>query len=859
MNIPTDTTPMMQQWHLCKHQAKDALLLFRLGDFYEAFYEDAKIMSKEIDLTLTQRQNIPMCGVPVHTLEAYLDKLVAKGFKIAIAEQMEDPRNTKGIVKREVVRFVSPGTLIHSDLLSDKTNNFFISLSQIGQSYGLSIIDLTTSEFSALELEDQNELLNEIYKLKPTELLISEKFKKHNEKLLEQLSHEHPFVLNIKENILFDYKSTLDALLYHFSINTLDSFGLREMPAAISSAGALLNYLKNELSIDLSHVQNLSSEQLKGFMAIDRQSMQNLEILDSTSKKSPTLLKLLDETKTPMGARLLASWIKRPLLSQKIIANRQNAIEEYMNQTSSLMQISNLLDQVRDLERLIMRISSGYANPRDFTSLATSLEKIPEIKQTLTPFTSTLIQDNVFHLKETSPIVNLIRNALVENPPLRLHDGDIFKTGYSKELDELKTIRNHSKDWIIKYQQHLRDQLGIKTLKVGFTKVFGYYIDVSKAQSSKVPPNFHRKQTLVNSERFLSEELKEFEHKILTSEERMKALEAKLFEELRSKVSLHQNLVKEIAKAVSHIDALHSLAKVAIRFDYKKPEISDSDSTHIEQGRHPIIEKALGFSDFIPNDTFLNQKERLYLITGPNMAGKSTYIRQVALLTIMAQIGSFIPVQSAKIGIVDKVFSRVGASDDLSRGQSTFMVEMTETANILNNATDRSLVILDEIGRGTSTYDGISIAWAVAEFLLTSEKKRAKTLFATHYWELTKMEGKIPGAINYQVAVKETEGGIVFLRKIIRGGTDKSYGIHVAKLAGLPAALIKKAEQMLYQLENENRKTPKKKTQERQLQLFGSDPENEKILNEVKDLNLDQMTPIQAQKTLYEIKERIKT
>jgi len=846
-----DTTPMMQQWHQCKAEAKDALVFFRLGDFYEAFHDDAVTMAKAIDLTLTKRQDIPMCGVPVHTAELYLDKLVAKGFKIAIAEQMEDPRKTKGIVKRGIVRFVSPGTLVSSELLDEKANNFFISLSQVGGVFGITIIDLTTSEFRVMEIEDKQSLLAEIYRLKPAELLASKRFCESHDDLLEDLKLEFTFVLNRMDNELFEGSKAASALTEHFT-GTLEDLNLQGMTALISSAGALLHYLKKDLKINLTHVKKILNEKLSGYMSIDRTTFSNLDLLGN-SKTDLSLLKILDKTETPMGARLLTNWMLHPLLSSGKIQDRQDAVEELTRNVDILMDLRALLSDVRDLERLIMKVQSGYSSPRDMGSLKNSLEKVPFIKEVISQLNSSSFEKARNLLEDPAPLTDLIGNAIVDTPPLRLHDGRVFREGYHQELDELYQIAQGSKEWIANYQQRLRQELGIKNLKVGYTRVFGYYIDVTSSQSSKVPGSFQRKQTLVNSERFITDELKHFEHKALSAEERIKAHTASLFEELRKKVSEFDALVHNISRALSAIDVFFSLATVALENNYVRPEVSEDDILEIKDGRHPIIEKGTALSDFIPNDTLLNEKERLYLITGPNMAGKSTYIRQVALLVIMAQMGSFIPAASAKIGIVDKVFSRVGASDDLARGQSTFMVEMSQTAHILNSATSRSLVILDEIGRGTSTYDGISIAWAVAEYLLTTKDKRTKTLFATHYWELTELEEKVPGAVNYQVAVQETDEGIVFLRKIIKGGTDKSYGIHVAKLAGLPFSCIKKAESMLLSLEKENRGKPKKKQTE-QLPLFS---QKSQVEDEISKIDVNKLSPIEALNTLFKLQQKL--
>lgn len=856
---------MMVQWHECKAQAKDALLLFRLGDFYEAFYDDADQIAKELHLTYTQRQGIPMCGVPAHTFETYLDKLVAKGYKVAVAEQMEDPKQTKGIVKRAVDRIITPGTTTSPNLLKDKSNNFFVSLDQIGMSFGIAIIDLTTSEFRLLQLDEKKEVLDELHKLRPSELLISEAFRQNHEEFIKELSYGFHFVLNVKEDVYFDHKLAWEMLNHQFTKKQLEALGISGMVSAINASAALLTYLKEDLNLNLDHLDELQTDSLSAYMSLDYTTMHNLELTESIREegKKNTILHLLDSTMTSMGGRLLSHWVQHPLLNIEKIHDRQNGIEEFIENQSFHQDLTGLLNQIRDLERILMRISSNQAGPRDLLNLRYSLHNVPSVKSILSPFKSTLIQNALQNITDISSVTDQIAKTLVDAPPLRISDCNVIRGGFSSDLDELRSISSDSKTWIANYQVRLREETQIRTLKVGFTRVFGYYIDVSKGQSNNVPDHFHRRQTLVNSERFITEELKNFEHKILTAEERIKALEQKIFEELRTEITKYAPQIREIARAIAQIDALYSLSKAAMRNKYVKPEVDESDMLHIKGGRHPIIERNLNHGEFIPNDAYLNKERQLFLITGPNMAGKSTYIRQVALIAILAQIGSYVPADSAHIGLIDKVFSRIGASDDLARGQSTFMVEMMETANILNNATSRSLVILDEIGRGTSTYDGISIAWAVAEYLLTTQEKKAKTLFATHYWELTKMQEQIPGVLNYQVAVQETDSGIAFLRKIVEGGTDKSYGIHVARLAGLPYSAIKRAEAILTQLEQEHRKKPKKSSfkEDSQLSLFQTPPippETKEAIDEINSANFNQVTPIEVLQKLFDLQKRFK-
>ncbi|MGM0440526.1 MAG: DNA mismatch repair protein MutS [Chlamydiota bacterium] len=874
-------TPMMVQWHACKKSAKDAILLFRLGDFYEAFYDDAITAAKELELTLTKRQEIPMAGVPHHTAENYIDRLVKKGHRVAIAEQTEDPKKNKGIVKREVVRVVTPGTVVNSSLLSEKTNNFFASLSRVGSLFGLAFLDLTTAEFKVIEFEDERSLLNEIYRLRPTEFLLSEKFKEQQHHIFEEIKNSYKFMVNTQEDWHFDHQASYNFLVNHLEVHNLDGFGLKGMVPAINAAGALLTHIAEHMCLPISHISTISTYAADDFMVLDRITQRNLELTESLQDGSRhnTLLEVIDTTHTPMGGRLMRNWIKQPLLDVEKIRQRQDAVEIICNAYGIAGRLSELLDNVRDLERLMTKVSANYASPRDLVTLRFSLEQIPYIKETLDHLPSQLIDEHKAKLENLEDITDLIGTALVDEPPVRISDGGLIRTGYNEELDELRAIRKDGKSWLAQYQADLREKYDLKSLKVSYNKVFGYYIEVSKAQAKNMPETFQRRQTLVNSERFISPELKEYESKVLNAEERIASLESEMFGLLREEVAKYSGKVFAIAQAVAAVDALNALASAAHENRYVRPLVDDSQLLHIEDGRHPVIEASMFGEQFIPNHTNMADKEnRLILITGPNMAGKSTYIRQVALLVILAQMGSFVPAKSAHIGLVDKVFTRIGASDDLSRGQSTFMVEMTETANILNNATNRSLVILDEIGRGTSTYDGISLAWSVAEHLLTNPKKKAKTLFATHYWELTKLEEKIEGAVNYNVAVRESGDNIVFLHKIVKGSTDKSYGIHVARLAGLPVEVIGRSREILDHLEdNANRsKTfePSKKLigtktkasgEEVQLLLFEPPqgkpkipPHVDKLVNEIKALDLDNITPMQALQLLADMHKTAK-
>ncbi|CCB92281.1 DNA mismatch repair protein mutS [Waddlia chondrophila 2032/99] len=840
MTSEAKITPMMAQWHACKKKAGTALLFFRMGDFYEAFYDDAIVLAKELELTLTTRQEIPMAGVPHHTCDTYIDRLVAKGFRIAVAEQTSDPKTSKGLVERDVTRIVTPGTLVNSSLLSENANNYFASVTQVGSVLGLAFLDLTTADFRVVEFESEQELQGELYRLQPSELLTSKKFSDKHALLIADLQHSLNLLINTEDDWRFEHQITTEFLISHLKVHTLDGFGLKGMAAGINASGALLHYLRDTLNLSIDHINTISTYSTNEYMTLDRMTQTNLELTRSLQDgtRKHTLLSILDQTCTPMGGRLILQWLKRPLLCMKTIQARQDAVQSFIERDWTHDQLKASLEDVRDIERLMMKVSANYASPKDIAALRHSIEPLGKIKSLLREpaAASSLIQTHEKQLNPLPELISLIANALVDEPPQKLSDGNIFRKGFHQELDEIREISANSKSWLNNYQNKLREELDIKNLKVGFNRMFGYYIEVSKGQAGKVPESFERRQTLVNAERFITKDLKEYEQKVLTAEEKISSIEQELFQQLRTEVTRYADIVIKTAQSLAIIDCLQALAEAARLHGYQRPEIDQSQRLEITEGRHPVIEAVNMNEKFVPNDTLLDdENNRLLLITGPNMAGKSTYIRQVALITIMAQIGSFVPAKTAHIGLVDKVFTRIGASDDLSRGQSTFMVEMTETANILNNATDRSLVILDEIGRGTSTYDGISIAWSVAEFLLTEEGSTARTLFATHYCELTKLEEKIPGAVNYNVAVHESEDSIIFLRKIVKGGTDKSYGIHVARLAGLPLPVIERAKEILIHLEeNANRKStfepskPKRKAKARpnanqyQLTFFGA-------------------------------------
>ncbi len=808
-------TPMMAQWTECKNEAKEALLFFRLGDFYEAFCEDAEIIAKELNLTLTERQGIPMCGVPWHSSEAYIERLVTKGYRVAIAEQMEDPKSVKGLVKRKVVRMLSPGTQVIGALSDEKAHNFFASITKHGEGasalYGLSLIDVTCAYFIAFECRDLRTLVNELCRYRPKELLLSKKVQAKEAELLCELKLNFSHRVQTEEDFRFEHSRCEGYLLRQFAVATLDGMGMKEKQAAITAAGALLAHVKERLLIPLDHIKTITPYESASHLLLDRATLANLEVISplNEGKKEQTLFSIIDETKTAMGARKLAEWLKAPLIDVEAIKKRQDAVEELLAFSKAsytdACRFDDALKAIRDIARLIIRIQTGYAGPREYTALASSLEPLPLIKKTLSQpfFLCFELNKLLSEIQEHQEAYTLIKASLVANPPLRASDGDLFQAGLHPELDELRILRQNSQEWLTNYQTRLRQETNIKTLKVGFNKMFGYYIEVSRGQAEKMPDSFSRRQTLVNGERYITAELKEYEEKILTADEKIAKIESALFIQLQKAVATHCEAILKTAEAIGQVDVLRSFAKVAEKRGYVRPLVDNSKTLHIVEGRHPVIEVLASHKKFIPNDISLDGQEKtLMLITGPNMAGKSTYIRQVAALVILAQIGAFIPAKEAHIGVVDKLFSRIGASDDLARGQSTFMVEMAETANILHQATARSLVILDEIGRGTSTYDGISIAWAVAEYLLKNDAKRAKTLFATHYYELTELENSLPQAVNYTVAISEGQGEITFLHKIVKGKANRSYGVHVARLAGLPQEVVQRAKELLEELEN---------------------------------------------------------
>lgn len=796
-------SPMMQQWEACKQQAEEALLLFRLGDFYEAFEADARELSRLLGLTLTQRQGVPMAGIPAVSCEAYIDKLVALGIRVAIAEQVEDPKLSKGLMSRRISRIVTPGACLTSSRLEEKVSHYFAALMQIGQTFGFALLDPTTGEFRVSELDSIEALQSECCRFQPCEILISRPFHTKYSAFFAELRTRYTFVVTAIDGWHFDCAMTYRFLLDHFQLHTLDGLGLLGYSAGVHAAGALLRHVRDVLLLPIGHVQVLSPYRICDYLVIDAQTQRHLELTSSMQEgKRPTLLRLLDQTLTPMGGRLLAQWLRQPLASLSEIVRRHDAVEEWGIKHKLMQQLQPLMERVRDLERLMGKIQTNLASPRDYAALRDACVPLKEIIALLQQVETPLLCQHTERMHPLSELVALLQRALVDEPPLRLGEGKIFRPGFHAELDHWRMLSLNSQEWMTHYQTRLREETGIKTLKVGFSRQSGYYLEVSIGQAEKMPSTFVRRQTLTNAQRYITPELKEYEDKVLHAEEKLSHLEAQLFSELRLSVLVHCHPLLETARAIGVVDVLQTLAKVAKQQGYVRPTMHEGRGLHITQGRHPVIETLSLGETFVPNDMHMDgENQRLWIITGPNMAGKSTFLRQIALIVILAQMGGFVPADEAHIGIVDRLFTRIGASDDLVRGQSTFMVEMTETSHILRSSTDRSLVILDEIGRGTSTYDGISIAWAVAEHLLTTPGCQPKTLFATHYGELTELAATQPAVANYHVAVQESQTKVCFLRKIVPGVADKSYGIHVGALAGLPQSVLARAREILQTLE----------------------------------------------------------
>ena len=871
-------SPMMQEYVKTKEEYHDCILLYRLGDFYEMFFEDALTASKELEITLTGKdcglkERAPMCGVPFHSVETYINRLIEKGYKVAICEQVEDPKKAKGLVKREVVRIVTPGTTLDATSLDETKNNYLMSIVYIEDHFGCAIADITTGDCFLTELDKAQKLLDEINKFTPAEIICNESFLMSGVDT-EDLKNRLGICVFSQEPWYFDDELCRKTLKEHFQVNSLEGLGIGEFESGVLAAGALFLYLQETQKTALSHMATIRPYSAEKYMLIDSSSRRNLELVETLREKQKrgSLLWVLDKTKTAMGARTLRSYVEQPLIDQEEIENRLSAIEELNEHPMLRDEIREYLQPIYDLERLISRISYKSANPRDMIAFASSLEMLPHIKQVLKEFSSPVLRQLEEEMDSLLDISGLIKQAIVDDPPLAQKDGGIIREGYHEDVDKFRRSRTDGKKWLSELEARERERTGIRTMKIKYNRVFGYSLEITNAFKDQVPDNYIRKQTLTNAERYITQELKELEDLILGAEDKLYALEYELFCDVRDKVGAEVVRIQQTAKAVAAIDVLASLALVAQRNNYVRPKINNSGVIDIKNGRHPVVEQVIENDMFIANDTYLdNQKKRISIITGPNMAGKSTYMRQTALIVLMAQIGSFVPAEKANIGIVDRIFTRVGASDDLASGQSTFMVEMTEVANILRNATSKSLLILDEIGRGTSTFDGLSIAWAVVEHISNTKLCGAKTLFATHYHELTELEGKISGVNNYCIAVKEKGDDIVFLRKIVKGGADKSYGIQVAKLAGVPDTVIQRAKELVEELSDaditaavKDLTAPKKKQKIQydqvdmaQMSLFDTVQDND-IINEIKGLEIGNLTPMEALNILYNLQNKIK-
>ncbi len=859
-----EITPLMRQYLEIKNQFPEEIVFYRMGDFYEMFGEDAKVASQILGIALTSRgqikgEKVPLAGIPYHAGERYLSKLLKAGKKVVICEQVEDPKLAKGIVKREVVEIVTPGTVMVEGVIEETQNNYLVSLCGNRDRMGLSFLDLATGEYK-LDEGEQDKIIERLNVLSPSEIIIPHNWSDEEMKNLKLLQDRSIFTF--LEEWKFDYHFAYRVLTQHFKVSSLEGFGCQDLKLGISAAGAIWAYLKQTKKPVLSHINKISPIFSEGVMFLDVNTIRNLELLTPLGGgvKSTTLFSLLNRTQTTMGTRLLKNWITRPLLNIEKIRERQEAVGNLLHNKEKYGELIHHIKKIADLERLAGRIGCNKANPRDLIWLKDSLVQIPEIKSVLENATGPLLNYIKSSFPDTSGLVRWMESSVMDDPPLILTEGGIIKSGFSAELDGLKDNIKDSKKWIAGLQEEERIKTGIPSLKVSFNRVFGYFIEVTRPHLSKVPKEYIRKQTMVNAERFITSELKEKEDYILGAEEKIFQLEHDLFLQVRSRVAEDTLLIQKTAELVAMLDVLLSLAETAEKHNYICPKISSDDGIRIEEGRHPVIETILDSGNFIPNSTEIDLKnEQIHIITGPNMAGKSTYLRQVGLIVLMAQMGSYVPAKSAEIGVVDRIFTRVGATDYLTSGQSTFLVEMIETANILNNATPRSLILLDEVGRGTSTFDGLSIAWAVTEYIHNHSPVAAKTMFATHYHELTELAKFLPRVKNYNVAVKEWGDEIIFLRKIVPGGCDDSYGIQVARLGGIPQQVLKRSKEILAALENgelHSQNTPPAKPTSYQLSIFS--PEDHPVVEELKKLDLDKFTPIEALNKLSELKKSIK-
>ena len=881
-NMASKMTPMMQQYLQTKEEYPDCILFYRLGDFYEMFFDDAITASKELEITLTGKncgleERAPMCGVPYHAVDSYLNRLVSKGYKVAICEQMEDPKLAKGIVKRDVIRIVTPGTNLDMQALDETKNNYIMSIVYIADRFGLSVADVTTGEYMVTEIESSGKMMDELTKFMPSEIICNEAFYMSGMNL-DDLKNRLGITIYSLDAWYFDDALCRKTLMEHFQVKSLQGLGLEDYDCGMIAAGALLKYLEETQKNSLSHLSRLTTYTTGNYMVLDSSTRRNLELVETLREKQKrgSLLWVLDKTKTAMGARTLRKYVEQPLIDKASIKKRQDAIEELKNNAICREEIREYLGPVYDLERLVGKITYQSANPRDLIAFQSSLSMLPPIKCILEDMQSELLKEIYGEMDTLEELCTLVKEAIMEDPPLAMKEGGIIREGYNEEVDRLRRAKSDGKGWLAELEAKEREKTGIKNLRIRYNKVFGSYLEVTNSFKNLVPDYYVRKQTLANAERYIIPELKEMEDTILGAEDRLCALEYELYCEVRNKIAGEILRIQTTAKAIAKLDVIASLALVAERNNYVRPKINEKGVIDIKDGRHPVVEKMIPNDMFICNDTYLDDKKnRISIITGPNMAGKSTYMRQTALIVLMAQIGSFVPASSANIGLVDRIFTRVGASDDLASGQSTFMVEMNEVANILRNATSKSLLILDEIGRGTSTFDGLSIAWAVVEHISNSKLLGAKTLFATHYHELTELEGKIDNVNNYCIAVKEKGDDIVFLRKIVKGGADKSYGIQVAKLAGVPDSVINRAKEIVEELVNaditarvkeiavqgENqKKKPQKKLDEVDLAQFSlfDTVKDDDVLKELKELDISHMTQIDAMNKLYQLQNKLK-
>uniref|UniRef100_UPI003FED3FD7 DNA mismatch repair protein MutS n=1 Tax=Waltera intestinalis TaxID=2606635 RepID=UPI003FED3FD7 len=878
-----ELTPMMQKYMETKEQYKDCILFYRLGDFYEMFFDDALVASKELEITLTGKscgleERAPMCGIPYHAVEGYLSKLVSRGYKVAICEQVEDPKLAKGLVKREVIRVVTPGTNLNVQSLEAGKNNYLLSIAYTPDGIGISAADVTTGDYYVTEVEDLKKLNDELMKYEPSEIICNEAFLVSGFDVNDLKSRLHISV-NALESHMFDDDGCRRILMKHFKVNTLIGLGVEEFPTGLLAAGALLQYLYDTQKTDLEHFTHIYPYLTSKYMLLDSSTRRNLELTETLREKQKrgSLLWVLDKTKTAMGARLLRNYIEQPLIEKDEMEKRLDAIQELNQDSISRDEIREYLNPIYDLERLLSKVTYKTANPRDLIAFRNSLQMLPPIKTVLSAFEKeelTKIREQIDGLED---IYQLIDEAIIDEPPLSIREGGMIKDQFDETIDRLRSAKHDGKQWLAQLEEEDRERTGIKNLKIKYNKVFGYYFEVTNSYKNLVPEDYIRKQTLANAERYTTPRLKELEDTILNAEDKLQTLEYDVFCRIRDTIAQELVRIQNTAKAIAKLDVYASLSLVSERNHYVRPKLNEKGVIDIKDGRHPVVEQMITNDMFIANDTYLdNGSHCISVITGPNMAGKSTYMRQTALIVLMAQIGCFVPARSANIGIVDRIFTRVGASDDLASGQSTFMVEMNEVANILRNATSKSLLILDEIGRGTSTFDGLSIAWAVIEHISNRKLLGAKTLFATHYHELTELEGKMNNVNNYCIAVKECGDDIVFLRKIVKGGADKSYGIQVAKLAGVPDMVIDRAKEIVEQLSDnditekvqsiaiDNKNEGKTKKQPKydevdlaQMSLFDT-VTDEDILKELMEIEVTTLTPLDALNTLYRLQNKLK-